>query len=591
MRSSFIILLLIPSLVSAGAIVTLTPEPPEHPSGYRLGEVVRVDISIQLDANSPATIRARLIQFDTSDSSDELVITPIENHPGADIGPIPFWNLGGSTTCANDETSCGTNYFIDGSLSDATPQLLNLTYTGLTTSGSFMVVLRQSNPVYVGSFNVTLPEVPGEYLIDVLNADEVDNGLGGEIRHGFGVTADPGSTRLRASAGEITGGAWVWPGLWQFTDCDQNGTIDADEDCNANNIPDHCETNCGGSLCGCLGEYAGEYSGPSAGTVQSSLNCDSELTFRFTSQAGPILFQSAATMDEQGVIAGAGQKIKVNGQMDFESCTAEGTWSLAGGETGEWFSALTRECLPDCNENEVPDHCEIRDEDSEDCNENSIPDECDLATLSSFDCNNNQIPDECEDPPVFAITFSNPADGTVDVRQDRSVTGQTAQGFDRVRMSFTCEPHDAKTSEPMTAESFLITATSGIPPLVLSVFQTAQPYTYDIIFSDPIPAGAWTTITAIVESPDGVAIDPDANSVTLGFLPGDISGNGRSTPADLLALVDHLNGITIPPLHIRQCDVDRSNSCHPADILRMIDLLNGVNTTRAWNGATLPPMP
>lgn len=194
------------SYAHAGAIVTLTPSAPVDPAGYQPGEHVRVDVSVQLDANSPATIRTRLIQFDITDSNDALVLTPISNHPLADIGPIPFWNLGGSTTCANDEASCGTNYFIDGSLADATPSLLNMTYTGLTTSGSFMVVLRQANPVLVGSLDVTLGNTPGEYLLDVLNADEVDVNMGAEIRHGFSVTADPGSTTLRANGGQIIGG-------------------------------------------------------------------------------------------------------------------------------------------------------------------------------------------------------------------------------------------------------------------------------------------------------------------------------------------------------------------------------------------------
>lgn len=194
------------SYAHAGAIVTLNPSAPVNPAGYQPGETVRVDVFVQLDASSPATIRTRLIQFDITDSNDALGMTPVLNHPGADIGAIPFWNLLGSTTCANDEASCGTNYFIDGSLADATPSLLNMTYTGLTSSGSFMVVLRQASPTLVGSLDVQLPGGQGEYLLDLLNADETDINLGAEIRHGFGSTSDPGSFTLRANSGQITGG-------------------------------------------------------------------------------------------------------------------------------------------------------------------------------------------------------------------------------------------------------------------------------------------------------------------------------------------------------------------------------------------------
>ncbi|MCK4659135.1 MAG: hypothetical protein KAV82_06395, partial [Phycisphaerae bacterium] len=44
----------------------------------------------------------------------------------------------------------------------------------------------------------------------------------------------------------------------------------------------------------------------------------------------------------------------------------------------------------DCNSSGVPDECELE---GNDCNENGIPDECDVAVL---DCNGNSIPDDCE---------------------------------------------------------------------------------------------------------------------------------------------------------------------------------------------------
>ena len=51
----------------------------------------------------------------------------------------------------------------------------------------------------------------------------------------------------------------------------------------------------------------------------------------------------------------------------------------------------------DCNENGVPDVCDIADGTSADCNGNAIPDECDIADGTSEDVNENGIPDECED--------------------------------------------------------------------------------------------------------------------------------------------------------------------------------------------------
>ncbi|UCD75154.1 MAG: hypothetical protein JSV91_15395 [Phycisphaerales bacterium] len=53
---------------------------------------------------------------------------------------------------------------------------------------------------------------------------------------------------------------------------------------------------------------------------------------------------------------------------------------------------------PDCNNNGIPDECDLDDGVSEDCNGNGIPDECDIAHAFSWDENDNGIPDECEDP-------------------------------------------------------------------------------------------------------------------------------------------------------------------------------------------------
>ncbi|MCP3903870.1 MAG: right-handed parallel beta-helix repeat-containing protein, partial [Planctomycetes bacterium] len=49
--------------------------------------------------------------------------------------------------------------------------------------------------------------------------------------------------------------------------------------------------------------------------------------------------------------------------------------------------------MPDCNDNDVFDECDIADGTSLDCNLNGIPDECDVAT---GDCDGNGIPDECD---------------------------------------------------------------------------------------------------------------------------------------------------------------------------------------------------
>ena len=48
----------------------------------------------------------------------------------------------------------------------------------------------------------------------------------------------------------------------------------------------------------------------------------------------------------------------------------------------------------DCNENNIPDECDIAS--GGDCNGNGVPDECDIANGDSEDCDNDGTPNECD---------------------------------------------------------------------------------------------------------------------------------------------------------------------------------------------------
>ena len=58
----------------------------------------------------------------------------------------------------------------------------------------------------------------------------------------------------------------------------------------------------------------------------------------------------------------------------------------------EWESGLTTES--DCNNNTIPDSCEIAN--GGDCNNNGQLDACEIANHTATDCNNNGIPDTCD---------------------------------------------------------------------------------------------------------------------------------------------------------------------------------------------------
>ena len=62
-------------------------------------------------------------------------------------------------------------------------------------------------------------------------------------------------------------------------------------------------------------------------------------------------------------------------------------------------NSIPDECEADCNGNGIPDDCDITSGFSFDCNQNGVPDSCDLDSGTSVDCQPNGIPDECDLAP------------------------------------------------------------------------------------------------------------------------------------------------------------------------------------------------
>jgi len=116
-------------------------------------------------------------------------------------------------------------------------------------------------------------------------------------------------------------------------------------------------------------------------------------------------------------------------------------------------------------------------------------------------------------------------------------------------------------------------------PTVMGVNAVSQAVTVQL--SRAIPAGSWTCITHT----------GTGKQVCLGSLPADVNSDRTAAPAEILDVIDNLNGVLNPPLAVHQCDFDRSAVCDPVDILTEIDLLNGASGFLVWNGKTLPACP
>jgi hypothetical protein len=176
-------------------------------------------------------------------------------------------------------------------------------------------------------------------------------------------------------------------------------------------------------------------------------------------------------------------------------------------------------------------------------------------------------------PQRPAIVWSEPPDGAIDARQPADIDGSNPAGWTSLELFLDGDP-------ALVSESDFTIETSGdeAPQITaIAVGRAGVTLTFDA----PIPPGECIVVRYI----------PHDTAIRLAALPGDADGNARSSALDILALVDHLNGVPRPPLPDRQCDMNRSGTCDAADILRLIDLLTGAGAYEPWNEAALPACP
>jgi hypothetical protein len=104
---------------------------------------------------------------------------------------------------------------------------------------------------------------------------------------------------------------------------------------------------------------------------------------------------------------------------------------------------------------------------------------------------------------------------------------------------------------------------------------------YEIVLERAITAGGVTTIE----------YTGDGSYVSYIFHPANVDGDSASAPADILRIIDYINGVATSPWGIYSEDIDRSHLLGPPDILRVIDLLNGAGVYDPWLNTRLPENP
>ena len=172
-----------------------------------------------------------------------------------------------------------------------------------------------------------------------------------------------------------------------------------------------------------------------------------------------------------------------------------------------------------------------------------------------------------------AIIDGNPPPDAIDARQPTLPNTSTPAGWKSIDMTF-----NGDTCLQLITD-FAVAELGGTPPAPFpAIRQPLSDRSVRLTLTATIEPGAWTRITEVTSG---------AN-VRIGFLPGDVNAGGRSDENDVTALANHLTG-SIAPLPIWSTDIDRSGLATPADLLRVIDLLNGADPSGPWLDRTVPP--
>ncbi|UCC31105.1 MAG: S8 family serine peptidase, partial [Phycisphaerales bacterium] len=198
-------------------------------------------------------------------------------------------------------------------------------------------------------------------------------------------------------------GACDLPGCGGSGDCNTNGVPDecdtaagTSQDCTGNGIPDECEADCNDNG---QADSCDMLDGTSEDCNTNEIPDECDITNGTSGDCNANL-----TPDECDILQGTSGDCNANETPDDcepdEDCNINGVQDIcdAAGSTSEdcTGNGVPDECEPDCNANGGPDSCDIAGPTSEDCNTNEIPDECDLLQGTSGDCNANEIPDDCE---------------------------------------------------------------------------------------------------------------------------------------------------------------------------------------------------
>ncbi len=199
-----------------------------------------------------------------------------------------------------------------------------------------------------------------------------------------------------------------------------------------------------------------------------------------------------------------------------------------------------------------------------DCAANGFNDSgCGAATVCT---------DVCGGCPAGSVDWLDPLQGTVDagIPHDPNNAALTL-GIDTIQVN---APVGAGSLDCWT---ICETADDGSPNSIINITDNGGG-DYTIHLARPITTNAATTIDYAGDGVPGVFISH----------PGNSNGDGVSSAADVLEVIDILNGDSTAIWGSYSSDIDRSGSTTPPDILRLIDLFNGAGSFDPWLNTPKP---
>jgi hypothetical protein len=175
--------------------------------------------------------------------------------------------------------------------------------------------------------------------------------------------------------------------------------------------------------------------------------------------------------------------------------------------------------------------------------------------------------------PPGKVTFLDPPSGVVDARQPHPTGNlEPRLGISALRVE---APAGAEFTD---CWNLCETSERGFGPNGIQSVVDNGDGTLTIHLVRVITEGAATTVTYKGSGDSGLFI----------FHPANANGDQVSNQLDILALVDHLNGVIELPWGLYSSDIAHRGAPSPLSLLALIDLLNGADLQDPWLGTPLP---